>query len=508
MTLLTLHAHLTKVAEKYPEHIALIFGNHRIEYGRFLESSKRLAQGLSELGISKGDRVALLLPNVPHFPISYYAALELGAVIVPINFFNSSDEIAAILNDCGAKAIIYWNGFYSQVAQALLQAPACQHQLVLGELIPKNSKSLTQIIAQSSPITATNEVLIDDVAMISYISTPEGPLGATFTHQALMSHIVTCHEMFRITGEERLLGVMPLFHPLGQMLAMNVAFYIAATLVLLPRFVPSQVIDAIREHNITFFAGVPDMFKALNEAKADEIPTPSLRYCLSYGGVIQPEVLMDFERRFDALILETYGFTEAGPLVTSNRINRDRKSGSVGLPLIGVDIQIFNEEGQLAKPNQSGEIWVKSPSLMIGYYNKPQENQKRFRDGWFFSGDIGYMDDEHYLFVQERKEDVIVKGGFQILSSEIEQILLQHPAVAEVAVVGIPDTVQGQEVKGFVVLKPEQTATSDDLINFCKEQLPVYKVPKLVEICTSLPKSPTGRVLKHLLRSGHPLKEN
>ncbi|MBN2356851.1 AMP-binding protein [candidate division KSB1 bacterium] len=501
--LLTLHAHLAKIAQKLPEQTALIFGSHKIEYGRLMEAIKRLAQGLAAQGVQKGDRIAIMLPNVPHFCISYYAALELGAVVVPINFFNNSQEIGSILSDCGAKAIIYWNGFGAQIAPALAQAPDCKHSLVLGESIPQNSKSLTQIITQSSALDVPVEVVPDDLAMISYISgTGDGPLGAAFTHSALMANTSTCHEMFRITSEERLLGIMPLFHPLGQTLEMNAAFFVGATLLLLPRFAPAEAIDAIRQHTITFFAGVPAMFQSLNESLTEENTTPSLKYCLSYGGQLNPALLSEFERKFDALVLEAYGFTEAGPLVTSNRINRDRKNGSVGLPLVGVEVQVVDEQGQIVKPNQSGEIWIKSPSLTQGYFNKPEETQKRMRDGWFFSGDIGYLDEELYLFVQERKEDIIVKGGFQIFPFEVEEVIKQHPAVAEAAVVAVADPVQGHEVKAFVVLDQEQQATVEELTEFCKGYLPVYKVPKFIEICALLPKGPTGRVQKQTLRSG------
>jgi long-chain acyl-CoA synthetase len=225
---------------------------------------------------------------------------------------------------------------------------------------------------------------------------------------------------------------------------------------------------------------------------------------LSYGGHLPTETLQEFERKTDALILQAYGFSEAGPLVTSNRINRDRKPGSVGLPLVGVEIKVVNEEGQIVRPNENGEVYIKSPSLTHGYFNKPEETQKHLHDGWFASGDIGYLDDDHYLFLQERKEDIIIKGGFHIFPSEVERVLLNHPAVAEVAVVAIPDSVQGHEVKAFVVLKSDQTISKEELTDFCRQELPVYKLPKFIEITVALPKSATGRVLKEVLRAGPP----
>lgn len=501
----TLHNHLARIANKMPEHTAILSGRHKIEYGRFIEVVRRLANGLKGLGINKGDRVAIVLPNVPHFCISYYAILELGGVVVPINFMSHAQEIARILNDSGAVAMISWDGFRPQVSAALSQVPSCREWLVLGESIPKNSKSLTQIIAHSSAYVEDAGVASEAMATIIYGSyLLDSPLGATFSHTAIISNTSTCHEMFRITADERMLAVLPLFHPLGQTLVMNAAFFVGASLILQPRFAPKETVALIREHNVTFLAGVPAMFKALANQIDENNPAPSLKYCLSYGGPLPAETLQEFESKTDALILQAYGFSEAGPLVTSNRINRDRKAGSVGLPLVGVEIKIINEEGQIARPNTSGEICIKSPSLTQGYFNKPEETQRQLRDGWFVSGDIGYLDDDHYLFLQERKEDIIIKGGFHIFPSEVERVLLNHPAVAEAAVVAMPDPVQGQEVKAYVVLQAGQTSSKEELSDFCRQELPVYKSPKMIEITAALPKSATGRVLKEVLRAGAP----
>jgi long-chain acyl-CoA synthetase len=497
----TLNAHLAKVANKMPENCAMVFGSQKIEYQRFYTAVRRLASGLHGLGIRRGDRVALHLPNVPHFCISYYAILHLGAVVVPLNILSKEGELAAILQESGCRAIISWSGFGAQVQSALAQVHDAPLWLILGEKVPRTAQSLTQIMAQSSEWAEESAAEPDEVAVINYIAGGEEVLGAEFTQAALVASATTYSEMFRITVDDKILAVLPLFHPLGQTLVMHGAFYAGAALLLQPRFVAAEVIAALRDHAITFLAAVPDMYRILAQAELPDPPVTCLKNALSYGGQLPAPVLQAFEEKYHTHLLEAYGFTEAGPLVTSARINRDRKTGSVGLPLVGVELQILDEEGHQLRPNQSGEIWVKSPSLMQEYHNKPDKTLQRLRDDWFFSGDIGYLDDEHYLYVQERKEDIIIKGGFQIFSFEVEEILAQHPAVAEVAVIGIPDSAQGQEVKAVVVLKKGENASRDELIALCREYLPVYKSPKLIEFVGSLPKSPTGRVLKNSLRS-------
>ncbi|HOT97834.1 MAG TPA: AMP-binding protein [bacterium] len=485
-----------------PENCAMVFGSHRIEYRRFYSAVCRLAAGLQSLGIQRGDRVALHLPNVSHFCISYYALLHIGAVVVPLNILSREAELTAILQHSGCRAIISWTGFTAQVQSALTQARECTLWLLLGDTMPRSALSLTQLIARSPEQSYDPVSSPDDLAVINYLAgSAEEALGAEFTHAALVASATTYSEMFRMTVDDRILAVLPLFHPLGQTLVMHGTFYTGATLVLQPRFVAAEVVAALRDHRITYLAAVPDMFKILSQLGPPDPPVTTLKYALSYGAQLQPGVVEAFEANFHCHLLEAYGFTEAGPLVTSARINRERKPGSSGLPLLGVEVRILNEEGVQLRPHQSGEIWVKSPSMMQGYHNKPDRTLQRLRDDWFFSGDIGYLDDEHYLFVQERKEDIITKGGFQIFSFEVEEILARHPAIAEAAVVGIPDPTQGQEVKAVLVLRPGVTLSRDELITWCREYLPVYKTPRYIEFVSALPKTTTGRILKNKLRS-------
>jgi long-chain acyl-CoA synthetase len=484
-----------------PERTALIFGDQKIEYGRLLEAIQRLAGGLVALGVQKGDRVAIMLPNVPHFCISYYAILSLGAIVVPINVMSNEKELSYFLDRSGARMLIAWEGFLAHVLNATRQVPSCQNVLLLGQKIPSSTTSLTRLISQSTPLTNFEEIGEDEPAVINFtIGSGDDELAAVLTHAALLANATTCQEMFRLSPEDRLAGVMPLFHPLGQSLAMNMALLTGAALALVPRFTAAGVLETVRNAGITFMAAVPGMFRALANAEPSSGTTPSLKLCLVYGGSMPQDLLHQFEEKFNTLIMESYGLTEAGPLVSAARLHRDRKIGSVGLPLLGVDVQIRDDRGLPARPNQSGEIWINSPSSMHGYYNDPEATAARLRDGWLFTGDIGYLDDEHYLYIQERKDDIIVKGGFHIFPFEVEAVIKHHVEVAEVAVIAVPDPVQGAEVKAYVVRRAGATCGSEELIEYCRNQLPYYKSPRYVEFVEALPVGPTGRVMKHQLR--------
>ena len=500
----TLHSLFNESAARSPDQIALIFGEYKIAYGLLQESVRRLAAGLRGLGIEKGDRIAVMLPNVPHYYISAYAAFELGAVLVPINIMNEEAEITHVLADSGARILITWSGFKSQIAAAFERSTACEHLLLLGDRIPKNSIALTRLIANSRPIEELPAVEGTDLGTINYTSgIADTALGAELTHEAQIANANTCREMFRITPEERIIAVMPLFHPLGQTLSLNLPMIVGASVVLVPRFDSAEITGLLHEHSVTFMAAVPKMFKSLLEAeqtRASDSPS-SLKYCLCYGGSVAEKIRSAFEEKFNTVVLETFGLTEAGPLVTSQRIDRDRKAGSAGLPLLGTEVMIRDESGSQLLPNQSGQVWIKSPSLMSGYYNRPEETARRLKDGWLFTGDMGYLDEDHYLYIQEREEDIFIKGGFQIYPSEIENVLRQHEAVAEAAVVGVPDATHGSEVKAFVIAEPEQEIKVEQLQQFCSNALPVYKSPKYIEIVRDLPRSPTGRVLKRVLRN-------
>ncbi|RMD96457.1 MAG: hypothetical protein D6814_11345 [Calditrichaeota bacterium] len=497
----TLVKYLEKAVATAEDQPALIFGETTVSYRSLYEACVRLANGMSRLGIERGDRVAIILPNVPHFPISYYATLMLGAIAVPINFMHDTAEIEHQLTDSSSKALIIWQNFVPRALPAFDKAASCENLIVLGELIPSFAHSLTTLIAESEPHINNIEISPSDVAVINYTSgITDVAMGAELTHEGLEFNATTFVEMLRVSSNDRLIAVLPLFHPLGQSIVMNAAFTARASMVLAIRFRANEVARIVQKNNVTIMPAVPGMFRAFNELDEDEYAMPSLKYCMSYGGLLPPAILEEFERKFGTLILKSYGLTEAGPLVTSTRTSHERMRESSGLPLMGVEVQIRDKEGNILRPNHSGEVYVKSPSIMKGYHNQPEETNRRLQDGWLATGDIGYIDINHYLYIQERKDDVIIKGGFEIHSIEVERVLLDHPGVDEAAVVAVPDPVQGSEVKAFMVMKEGYSFTDKQILEHCQNLLPNYKCPKYFERVEKLPKSPTGRILKRTLR--------
>jgi len=440
--------------------------------------------------------VAIMLPNVPHFCISYYAALYIGAVVIPLNFLNSPEEISRQLEECDVKAFILWQGF-SHFSDHI---PSQCQTFVLGDHIPAGSHSLTKVLSSSAPLTTPEHVNDDDLAVINYTSgIAHVALGAELTHGALAANTTICKDMFPLESIDRVLTVLPLFHPMGQSFVMHTALTSGASIILLPRVSSHDILSATEKHKATFLVLVPDALKALNQEEP-QTSFPELRYCISYGGLLTDETMHEFENIYDTLVLKAYGLTEAGALVAATRAHLERRTNSVGIPLMGVELQIRDSRGNILHPNQNGEIFVKSPGLMRKYINNTEETEKRFVDGWLRTGDVGYLDLEHYLYILDRKDNIISKGGFEIYPKEIENLLLEFPGIEQVAVVGINDYVYGQEVKAFIVMKDGAECKWEDLYGFCKNSLPLYKCPQYIEFVDEIPKSSTGRVLKRILR--------
>jgi long-chain acyl-CoA synthetase len=486
-----------------PDQDAIVFGDLTIGYKQLHDAVRRLAAGLKTLGIAKGDRVAVMLPNIPHFIISYYAILELGAVVVPINIMHRREDVAYLLSDSGARCLIAWDGFRDRFLGTVAAVESCESLVVLGEEIPQDSTALTTLMQDTSPLDEGDLVLPhpDDTAVINYTAgvTCESH-GSELSHDALCSNAETCRTLFHIEPTDRAAGLLPLFHPAGQTCVMNASLFSGAVLVLFPRFDPPVIGRELCQNRITIMTAVPDMIAALTTVPAPDSSTLSLKYCISYGDKLGEQTIREFESAWHAPVLTAYGLTEAGPLVAAHRFDGYRRSDSVGVPIVGVEVQIRDADGQILKPNHVGEVWVKSPAMMRRYHNRVDETQTRIRDGWLSTGDIGYLDMEHYLYILDRKEDIICKAGFNIFPSELEQLLTEHPSILEAAAVAIPDAVYQSEVKVVVVSKPDAKLTKQDVVEFCKERLPLYKVPKVVEIRSALPKNATGRVLRRFLR--------
>ena len=485
------------------EKIALIYEGSHFTYKELYNSILRLATGLQRLGIQKGDRVALMLPNIPMFPIAYYAIVRIGAIVVPINTMFREREIHYILEDSESSAIITWGNVLEEVGRAVEDIDSCSHLIVTGSNLPEEVVNLDTLLAENDADPEDFSAASEDSAVILYTSGTTGrPKGAVLTHGNLASNAYASVLIGQITSKDIFLGVLPFYHSFGQTVSMNAAFYAGARIVLLSKFNPEDVLQAIDCEKVTIFAAVPTMLKMLVDYDAPVPDLSSIRRLLSGGSKLEKSLMEEFESKFGLPIHEGYGLTEASPVVTFNPEGFARKEGSVGIPLRDIYVKIVDESGEELVPGQEGEIVVRGPNVMKGYLNRPEATKEILRDGWLYTGDVGYLDEEGYLYIVDRKRDMIIKGGFNVYPREIEELLLHHPAIAEVAVVGVADPVQGEEVKAYVVLKKGANVSSDEIIEYCLSQIARYKCPKYISFLQSLPKNALGRVQKHLLKRG------
>jgi long-chain acyl-CoA synthetase len=508
---LNLSSVLEHSARLTPERVAVVCGPAQLTYGELDAQATRLAAGLHAIGIRSGDHVALSCPNVHWFPIAYFGILKSGAVVVPINVLLKPREIAYHLRDSGAKAALAFEGTaelpIGEMVKAACVEAHCPH------FIPIQA-GLEAVMRDPAGFHSPRREP-HDTAVILYTSGTTGhPKGAELTHGNMVTNAITSHDMFRPafdggTAQHTTLITLPLFHSTGQTTQMNAGLYGGFRLVLLPRFEPAAVLDAFAREQVGLWVGVPTMYWALlQHARASGVDVSraaaSLRVCASGGAPLPVQVLHDFERTFGVRILEGYGLSETAPVVAFNQLQRPSKPGTVGLPVFGVDIRCVDEHDTPVPPGKSGEIVVRGPNVMKGYYENPDATAEAKRGGWFRTGDIGQFDDDGYLSIVDRKKDVILRGGFNVYPREIEDVLMTHPSVALAAVVGVPDERLGEEVKAFIVRKPGQDLTEAEVIEWVRERLASYKYPRIIEFRDSLPMTATGKVLKRALRPAQP----
>jgi long-chain acyl-CoA synthetase len=519
-TALNLASVLEHQARLNPDRVAVTFAASRLTYGELDDRASRVAAGLAAIGIAPGDHVALACPNVPWFPIAYFGILKAGAAVVPLNVLLKPREIAYHLKDSDARALIAFEGSaelpLAQSARAACDRSGCEHLVILtadpAAPSPVSPALTVGQLMQGQPAGfETRRRRPDDTAVILYTSGTTGhPKGAELTHQNMLLNAVAARDMLQPAGRGGLeqdvtLVTLPLFHSTAQTCQMNAGFYGGYRLVLLPRFEPAAVLEAFRREEVGSWIGVPTMYWALlQHAAAAGADTASLaahlRICVSGGAPMPADILKRFETTFGVRILEGYGLSETAPVVCFNQLQRPGKPGTVGLPIFGVDVRCVDEEGMPVAQGERGEIVVRGPSVMKGYYNRPDATLDVMRNGWFHTGDIGVLDADGYLSVVDRKKDMILRGGFNVYPREIEEVMMTHPAVALVAVVGVPDERLGEEVKAFVVKKPGASVTADELCAWCRDQLASYKYPRTIEFLDALPVSATGKVLKRELR--------
>ncbi|MEE1759831.1 long-chain-fatty-acid--CoA ligase [Streptomyces sp. SP18BB07] len=481
--------YLVETAQRQPGRPALRLGDQVTGYAELDERSARAAALLRAEGVRPGDRVALMLPNVPEFVVLYYGVLRAGGVVVPMNPLLKTRETEYHLTDSGAVLLFEWHQAPGEGARGAAAA-GVRHTAV-------EPAAFAQALAGHEPLPGVAETADDDVAVLLYTSGTTGrPKGATLTHGGLRhnTEVNTVHVQ-RMTPEDVVVGCLPLFHIFGQICTMSVAVRAGASLTLIPRFEPQAVLDAIARDGATVFEGVPTMYAALlqHPAGAD---VSTLRMCVSGGASLPVEILHGFERRFGCAVLEGFGMSETSPVVTFNHPDRPRKAGSIGTPIQDVEVRLLDDKGQDVAPGEVGELAVRGPNVMKGYWNRPEETAAAIPDGWLRSGDLARQDEDGYLYIVDRKKDMIIRGGYNVYPREIEEALHEHPAVALAAVVGVPHAHLGEEIAAAVVLRPGAHATPDELREFVKDRVAAYKYPREVWLMDSLPTGPSGKILK------------
>jgi long-chain acyl-CoA synthetase len=483
---------LVEAAERSGEKVALKLDDVELSYAALDEGSARVAGMLRAAGVGPGDRVGIMLPNVPYFPVAYYAVLRLGAVVVPMNVLLKGREVRYYLEDPGAKALIAWHGFEEAAREGADGLPVETFIVTPGEF--------EQQVAAAEPAREVVDRDAEDTAVILYTSGTTGsPKGAELTHANMLRNCqVVTESVIVVNEDDRLLGALPLFHSFGQTCTMNVAINARATVSLIPRFDPVKALEILERDRITIFEGVPTMYNAmLAVPDRDRYDLSSLRVCVSGGASLPVETLRAFEREFGCKLLEGYGLSETSPVASFNHPHMEHKAGSIGTPIEGVEMKAIDDDGGEVPQGEPGEIAIRGHNVMKGYWERPDATAEAIDgDGWFKTGDVATVDDEGYFFIVDRKKDMIIRGGYNVYPREIEEVLYAHPAVLEAAVLAVPHDELGEEVGAAVVLGDGAEASAEEIREHCKSEVAAYKYPRHVWFLDELPKGPTGKILK------------
>lgn len=526
-----IQSYLKEVGEKFPDKSAIHFMGKEVPYGELYESALKFANYLRGIGIQKGDRVAIMLPNTPQSVISYFGVLFAGGIVVQTNPLYMERELEYQMKDSGAKAIVTLDILYPRVSSVKSKTDL-EHVIVtaIKEYLPfpKNliypfiqkkqyglvvnvkHEGFTHLFQEILRLSSTSEIPLEidiknDLALLQYTGGTTGfPKGVMLTHKNLISNTQMCKTwMYKCqTGEESILGILPFFHVYGMTTVLIFSVMEAQKMILLPKFDVEATLKTIHKQRPTLFPGAPTIYIGLlnhkNHAKYD---LSSIKLCMSGSAPLPLELQEQFEKVTGGKLVEGYGLTETSPVSHANFFwDVPRVKGSVGVPWPDTDSVIFSiENGERLPPNEIGEIAIKGPQVMKGYWNRPEDDEKVFKDGWFLTGDLGYIDESGYFYVVDRKKDVIIAGGFNVYPREVEEVLYEHPHVQEAIVAGIPDPYRGETVKAYVVLKSGSTVTEKDLNEFVRKNIAAYKVPRLYEFRDALPKTAVGKILRRTL---------
>ncbi|WP_078579580.1 AMP-binding protein [Salipaludibacillus agaradhaerens] len=526
----TLQSYLKRAAVNFPDKSALHFMGKEMTYKEVYDNALKLADRLRALGVRKGDRVAIMLANSPQAVISYYGALFAGAIVVETNPLYVEREIEHQMNDAGAKVMICLDLVYPRIAK-VQEKTNLEHIIVTGikdflpfpksiiyPFIQKRNTGLKVEVAYNDHLHSFTDLLkrgevreipndidpMEDLALLQYTGGTTGPAkGVMLTHYNLTVNTQQCEEwMYKLVpGEEVVLAALPFFHVYGMTTVMNLSIRMAFKMIIIPKFDAKGILKAIEKHKATLYPGAPTMYIGLlNHPNIKTFNLSSIKACISGSAPLPLEVQTTFEEVTNGRLVEGYGLTETSPVAVSNLLWGERRQGSIGLPWPDTDVAVLSAEtGEVAKPKEVGEIVIKGPQVMKGYWKRPEETQAAFRGEWFLTGDMGYMDEEGFFYIVDRKKDLIIAGGFNIYPREIEEVLYEHDSIQEVCAIGIPDPYRGETVKAFVVTKEGMDVTEKELDHFARQHLASYKVPQYYEFRDELPKTMVGKILRRVL---------
>jgi long-chain acyl-CoA synthetase len=488
-----LATNLVETARKQPDAPAIKFHGQDLSYAQLSAMAAKVAGQLRAAGIEPGDRVAIILPNVPAFPVVFFGSLLAGAIVVPMNPLLKAGEIDFFFSNSGAKVAFVWPDF---VAEATAGAERSGTRIVTCGVLGPEAGALDEGEPIAEPVERDDE----DTAIVLYTSGTTGrPKGAELTHRNIHLNAYRSAVEIQQTGpQDVVMGCLPLFHVFGLVVGLNAAVISGASLALIPRFDPAEAIKVIGAEKVTIMMGVPTMYAAiLNHPDSDSLDTSSLRTCCSGGSAMPLEVMKAFEEKFGCVILEGYGLSETSPVASFNMPDRERKPGTIGVAIPGCEMKLVDLEGNDVPPGEGvGEIAIRGDNVMKGYWDNPEATAEAIPDGWFRTGDLATMDDEGYFTIVDRKKDMILRGGMNVYPREVEEVLYTHPDVLEAAVVAVPDELLGEEVGAAVALRPGATASLDDVKAYVKERIAAYKYPRHLWQVDELPKGATGKILR------------
>lgn len=523
-----LHTFLDSSAKRYPDNTAIVFFGKRLSFAELLQLVNNFAYSLHKLGIRKGDRVAIFLPNCPQTIIAYYAVLKLGAVAVLINPLYVERELEYQINDSGAETLIFLDLLSKKVKNIL--AGVSLNRFIVTSIkdflsFPKNLLfDIKHMFSGQQKIDIDgaykfNELLMDngdlpqiditpeeDIALLQYTGGTTGlSKGVMLTHYNLVSNVLQARCWFSKVeiGKEILLAVPPFFHVFGMTVCMNFPIFIGSTIIVVPKFKVQDILKLMDKYKPTIFPGVPTMYVAINNySGVKRYDLSSIKFCISGAAPLPVEVSKRFEEITGGKLVEGYGLTEASPITHCNPLFSMKKEGSIGLPLPSTDCKIVDikKKNKELAIGEIGEMVIKGPQVMNGYWNKPDENKDVLQDGWLYTGDMAKADEDGYFYIVDRKKDIIISGGFNIYPREVEEVLYQHPKIAEAVVIGIHDEYFGEAVKAYVVLKIGYMSSESEIREFCKQRMAKYKIPKSIEFRKELPKNLIGKILRRVIR--------